>query len=298
MQIFRLTLKFSIFYVKMYLVIEMSKKTTIIKNHSYLIKNNYLIARKKYLDTSFHMHGHDYFEIEITVNGSGFEVLNGKDVPLRKGSVRLLTPADIHSLNTYEPMTLYNIEFTEDVLENTVDYSILKHIQKCDLTLTDEQLSEVLPYLDSLTNESSKNDENSARFIKCMFECLIIALLRATKESIVITSAGGNIDNAINYIRRHFREECSLSEVASAAGLNPNYLSEKIKATTGYKFTDYVAIHRIRYAKNLLISTDIPITEICYLSGFGSFSNFSRAFLKSTGKTPSKYREKKILTSK
>lgn len=282
----------------MYSVMKMNNKTTILKNHSYLIKNNYLISRKKHLKTDFRMHGHDYFEIEITVSGSGYEILNGNKVPLEKGSVRLLTPADIHSLNIYGPITLYNIEFTEDVLADTVDYSILKHIQKANLTLTDEQLRDIIPYLDSLTAESEKSDENSARFIKCMFECLIIALLRATSETIAIASAGGNIDNAINYIRRHFREECSLVEVAKAAYLNPNYLSEKIKNTTGYKFTDYVTIHRIRYAKNLLISTDIPITEICYLSGFGSFSNFSRAFLKSTGKTPSKYREKKILTSK
>lgn len=45
------------------------------------------------------------------------------------------------------------------------------------------------------------------------------------------------------------------------------------------------------YARNPLVSGDRSVTDICFASGFGSFSSFSRAFQKQYGMTPIQVRK-------
>lgn len=63
-------------------------------------------------------------------------------------------------------------------------------------------------------------------------------------------------------------------------------------------FTDYmgatpyqfILLKKIEKAKKLIIETNIPTNAIAYELGFLSYTNFSNAFKKATGKTPSYYR--------
>ena len=51
--------------------------------------------RKKILK-DYDIHWHDYFEIEMVVEGSADHILNGKTYSLSKGDIYLLTPVDFH----------------------------------------------------------------------------------------------------------------------------------------------------------------------------------------------------------
>nr|WP_269451740.1 AraC family transcriptional regulator [Tessaracoccus coleopterorum] len=55
-------------------------------------------------------------------------------------------------------------------------------------------------------------------------------------------------------------------------------------------FVQMVRRLRIIRACHLLASTSMPISEICYLVGFGNLSNFNRQFRAETGTTPRRYR--------
>ena len=57
---------------------------------------------------------------------------------------------------------------------------------------------------------------------------------------------------ARKYIDEHSREELSLTRVAKAVNMNPNYLSENFKQVTGIKFVDYIAHVRFKNACDLL----------------------------------------------
>ena len=61
-----------------------------------------------------------------------------------------------------------------------------------------------------------------------------------------------------------------------------------------YKQTphQYLIRQRIAKAKELLRTTDLPITEICMAVGFESLGSFSTLFRKVAGISPSAYRDR------
>lgn len=95
---------------------------------------------------------------------------------------------------------------------------------------------------------------------------------------------------ARKYIDEHSREELSLTRVAKAVNMNPNYLSENFKQVTGINFVDYVAHARFKNACDLLRNSRLRISEIAFAVGFQSLSQFNRVFKKLSGKSPSAYR--------
>jgi AraC-like DNA-binding protein len=95
---------------------------------------------------------------------------------------------------------------------------------------------------------------------------------------------------ARKFIEEHSGEELSLSKVAKAANITPNYLSEKFKQVTGINFSDYVARTRFEKASKLLHDVDLRISEIAFAVGFQSLSQFNRVFKRLSGKSPTEFR--------
>lgn len=98
---------------------------------------------------------------------------------------------------------------------------------------------------------------------------------------------------ARKYIAEHSREELSLTKVAKAVNMNPNYLSENFKQITGIKFVDYVAHFRFKNACELLRNSRLRISEIAFAVGFQSLSQFNRVFKRLSGKSPTQFRAAK-----
>jgi AraC-like DNA-binding protein len=101
----------------------------------------------------------------------------------------------------------------------------------------------------------------------------------------------GEIWKARNFIRDRLAERLSLAEVAQAAHMSPNYLSEKFKKVTGENFVAYINARRVGKARDSLCNPALRITEIAFASGFQSISQFNRVFRKLTGQSPTQFRQ-------
>jgi AraC-like DNA-binding protein len=99
-----------------------------------------------------------------------------------------------------------------------------------------------------------------------------------------------DIWKARNFISEHSGEELSLTQVAKAANISPNYLSEKFKPVTGTKFVDHVAHTRFEKARVLLHDVGLRVSEIAFAVGFQSLSQFNRVFKRLAGTSPTQYR--------
>ena len=97
------------------------------------------------------------------------------------------------------------------------------------------------------------------------------------------------VRNACRYIGDTLGEDLSLSAVASRFGFSPIYFHKIFKAVTGVTLRDYVESERIRRAVQLMLSTDMTLTEIAYTVGFSSQSYFSAAFRRKMHKAPRAY---------
>lgn len=92
------------------------------------------------------------------------------------------------------------------------------------------------------------------------------------------------------YVSEHFREPITLTDLEDVCGYSAHYLSRVFSEAVGINFRRFVNELRLEYARELLTTTDLPVTEIAYKSGFGSIRSFNRAFGDEYHSVPKKSR--------
>ena len=127
---------------------------------------------------------------------------------------------------------------------------------------------------------------------------LLILLLRSRPTARQALSAPGN--NAVfavqTYIDSHYAEPISISNLAARVFLTPCYLTHCFKEATGYSPKQYLMRTRLACAKDLLVHTALPVSEVAFRAGFSDVNNFIRTFRRETGMTPLRYRDRETQT--
>ena len=113
------------------------------------------------------------------------------------------------------------------------------------------------------------------------------------EESGDIQSAAGNFvaRAALQYIKQHYTEHISLSDVADSVYVSQWHLSKLINSDLGQSFFDIINGLRIDHAKQLLRDPSLKIQEIAFAIGYGDVGHFSKNFKKIAGVSPMEYRE-------
>ena len=248
------------------------------------------IAVEKHISLDYPLHWHNYFEIEIIIDGTGSYIFNGTTYSIRKGDVYLLTPVDFHAIEASSPVELINISFDEMWLsENmrtflyTTDFTKMRRFDIHDY-------ERLLMTAELLRHEC----ETDAPCINQLLEYLLSRfILQDTKQydSVANQAHLTGIKKAVAYIELHFREKVTLQRLSAISGYNPTYFSELFRKFTGETYIERLISLRINYAKALL-ARGLSVSDACFESGFGSLSNFLSVFKAKCGMPPSEYRKK------
>ncbi|MCM2531272.1 response regulator [Neobacillus pocheonensis] len=99
------------------------------------------------------------------------------------------------------------------------------------------------------------------------------------------------IKEALAYVNNNLNKQISLKEVADFVHLNSSYLSVLFKEQTSLTFSEYITRKKLQLAKNLLLTTELPIEEIAHETGYQTAKYFIKLFKEFEGITPSKYRK-------
>lgn len=99
------------------------------------------------------------------------------------------------------------------------------------------------------------------------------------------------IQKAIHYIDEHLDKQLSLKEVAQHVHLNPSYFSVLFKDQTNLTFSEYVTRSRLQKAKNLLLTSQLSISEIAEIVGYTTAKYFIKLFKSYEAMTPSQFRK-------
>lgn len=98
------------------------------------------------------------------------------------------------------------------------------------------------------------------------------------------------IDEMDSYIRFHYKESITISELAEKYHFNHSYLTRVFKKQKGQSPLKLINELRINDAKKLLETTSLSIREISSMLGFTDQHYFSRIFRELTGQTAKEYR--------
>ena len=103
-----------------------------------------------------------------------------------------------------------------------------------------------------------------------------------------------NFDDAIRQIINTYSltNNISIKDVASATDISVRNLQRRLK-DKGLKFNDLLNQAKLVHAKQELRDTQMSIKEISESIGYSDPANFTRAFRRWTGLSPSSFRNRK-----
>jgi len=91
------------------------------------------------------------------------------------------------------------------------------------------------------------------------------------------------------FISSRFRDDLSLTELASVVGLRPRHFSLLFHRAFGCSPYRFVLNRKLAEAARLLASTELDVAEVAYEMGFCSQSHFTAMFRRAYGVTPCQY---------
>lgn len=193
------------------------------------------------------------------------------------------------------------IRFTEEAYEAIKDRFGLKEVSffanddMFALMLSASPEAEYLHY-NILRALASKN------FCKLEIDSLMLELVEAVMKTFTGTYlepalTDGNkrhhlstIERAKEYLLDNFSNDISLQELAQHCYVSPFHFTRLFKQICSYSPFYFLQQIRLKHAETMIRTTELPIADICFRSGFNRLDYFSTTFAKKYMVPPSKYK--------
>ena len=181
----------------------------------------------------------------------------------------------------------------------------LKTGQVFNQTPSEEKFEEILQLigrktLDDEARKVLKNAYLATRHVEPQRYQSMVTLLGIFAEqltehagSLAIIEEGSEpaaIAKARKFIAENLDQALPLGQVARQAGLSESHFCRLFKESSGLTLTDYVNRCRIDWAKRELMRPEARVSEIAFLVGYQSLSQFNRSFARIVGLSPTNYR--------
>lgn len=253
-------------------------------------------------------HWHDFSELVIITSGFGRQVINDVAYPVSAGDVFVITGRNTHFFEDYQNLSIANIMFSNRVFQGIQEYlnripgyhmifrfePELRTAKKFrnTLHLSAQSLAYVSGVIRKMEAEFKRNDPGCAAAVLTCLHDLIIFLSRSPesrKENHPITRLAG----LFSALEASFQEDWPLERMAKYTGMSVNTLLRNFQAAVKQTPLSYLTSIRLNAAGNLLVNTDLPVSEIAFSCGFHDSNYFGMRFLKMFKMTPLEFRRQK-----
>jgi len=254
------------------------------------------------------LHTHGFSELVLVLGGEAIHFTDEDEHPIRKGDVFVIQGEQAHGYRDSKKLSIINIMFDqrrlhlpEADLHAMPGYHALftlepqyrrRHRFASRLQLDDGQLAQAAALAGQLENEAKARRAGYVFTSTALFMQLIAFLARCydgekTPESRTLLRIGA----AIGYLEEHFHKPVQLTQLTQIAGMSESSLLRAFKQATGRTPIGHLLQLRIQRARELLLRTDLNITEIAFETGFNDSNYFSRQFRALMNQSPQRYRK-------
>ncbi|HEX8196565.1 MAG TPA: helix-turn-helix domain-containing protein [Pyrinomonadaceae bacterium] len=147
--------------------------------------------------------------------------------------------------------------------------------------------------------QQHKSTVGSNLYADSLANLLAVELLRNYSTSGLLTDqhygsglSNKNLAQILDLINSDLSADLSLTILAETVGLSEYHFLRLFKQSTGVTPHQYILRQRIERAKQLLLKTEMSVTEIAYFLGFASPAHFAQQFRRQTGVAPSELRRR------
>ena len=118
----------------------------------------------------------------------------------------------------------------------------------------------------------------------------VLSLLKSGAEQ---TDGRKLVSRVVSTVSADLTRKYSLDELAADSGYSKNHFINIFKAQTGKTPYEYILDMRMQRVTQLLYDTDMPVGKISEATGFGSYVNLYKEFVKKEGCPPLEWRKKR-----
>ncbi len=167
---------------------------------------------------------------------------------------------------------------------------------------TKGKLEPMLPFHDAFIAVAARaialeldREDSDSLFIEGLGHAITIRYLRQfSTHAVEIARSSGlsreRLRRVLDYIEAHLADVLTLDVLAEVACLSPFHLSRSFRRAMGVGLHRYVVQRRIDRARQLVLDSELAITQIAAAVGFESAAAFSTRFRQFIGQSPSNLR--------
>lgn len=260
---------------------------------------------------NYPLHCHSYYEISYVIKGERFVVFDGTKYLVRENSMLFVPPLTVHGNENITDVEDIVIQFSPDFLTNNSSDLMHEMILECYdgsipyimLDAGDSAYSTLIQLAGfckkSNVPQSLDFKHNSQIALELSRNSLILNLLSSLIQTnkLIFKKGYGNLlkinllDNVINHILSNPEEKYDMETAARMIGMSYYSFSRFFKKVIGISYSNYCNLLRIRYAEDLLIKTEMTISEVAMSIGIEVPSYFTKLFKKINGRSPTEFRK-------
>ncbi|WP_166238256.1 AraC family transcriptional regulator [Paenibacillus turpanensis] len=246
-------------------------------------------------------HAHASYELFYVLDGGRVFFINGTVYTANKGDLIFINSNDVHRTTSSEALKCERvlINFTDAFLQHVISHSpfpllpVGRSSPVFHFPINEQAAVEEL--LQKMLQECRLQESGYEMCVQSLLTELLIRMYRHDLKEYERQAPPAHpmhqkISEVASYMNEHFSQQVTLQETARRFFISPSYLSRTFKNVTGFQFSEYLQIIRIREAQRRLRETDEPIGRIAEEVGFDHTANFNVTFKKITGVTPGYYR--------
>jgi len=251
------------------------------------------------------------FSVSLLTDGEAIYKIGMREYSMKAGSFYFMSPQQLRYYKKIKPWKGYVFVFSEEFIRRYSaisiysEYPFFKLDANVQLTLSNDQLIELLPLLDKLHMYYTSTDADKLEYI---FHYMSLVLLKARKwhtqqyALVPETDKPEMLSKAFDdLLEKHFYEiasqhaerQLTVSDFAARLNVSSNYLSDTVKKETGKTPTQLIKERTILEAKSLISNTNLAVSEVAYFLLFEDPSYFAKYFKAATGVSPSHYKDQK-----
>ncbi len=239
---------------------------------------------------NYSAHKHSFFELHLPLKGNAEYVVDGKILTVNPNSFLMFAPETVHKLQFA----------SDDFSEFVFGFDVLSP-QKLLLSLSKKPYfkGDDTAYMLNAVEHMLKNAQNAFLgfnvSISSQLTCLCIELFQqVTGEVSGVEDTITNdmrIDLAVKFIDDNISSDLTCFDVADCVHVSLRHLNRLCEKSLSMSVANLILSRKIRYAKKLMSEPERSLLSVSESTGFSSQQQFSKAFKRIEGITPTQYKK-------
>ena len=252
------------------------------------------VSRGKMHGSTVFPHFHSHIEIYLILSGELDVCINNVRKKLKEGELSIAFSYDVHSYTAPEDSEVYYLVIPTSYCGDFLPLLSSKYFNSS--FISDRNVYEtVKTAIEHLIEQNPMPNKISRQgYIYLILGAIIDSLEKREESEEYVAPFSPEL---LIYISNHFKEDISVSTLATKFGYSKNYLSKTFQTTFGISFVKYLTMLRVKEAVSLLKKGEQSITACALESGFGSVRSFYRAFNEEYGCSPKEYLDTKAINN-